>query len=345
MVAKSKSEFHVCPLQPKIIFFQPNIGSPGKEVTVYGVNFDGVIPKNNVIIFNDVIANTIISATETEVHVLVPPMATTGPITVRTSGGEAKGEDEFEVTSPVGHNIGMFFNKRVVVFPSILEGPKNAYAAEVETPARNVKLFYNVRPLSEEEKRSKRTSNAHEFFVFLKASEVPLKAVKSVTYHLHPTFKPPVVRVTSRSNNFGLTLTAWGQFTIGAEVHFYDGQVIRLSKYLSFQGEEPSLSKDYQVGLDNTATPLFVKGDTQWYRFTLYVDALPKIISKILYVEYHLHEKTFDPPNRIGSNQGKKFAVNWVGWGIFEVKADIHFKDGSVDTVPYMLSVKESNPL
>ncbi|MDP6779945.1 MAG: hypothetical protein QGI83_24525, partial [Candidatus Latescibacteria bacterium] len=33
-----------------------------------------------------------------------------------------------------------------------------------------------------------------------------------------------------------------------------------------------------------------------------------------------------------------KFAISWIGWGIFRVKADLYFDDGRVERVSYKLT-------
>lgn len=44
------------------------------------------------------------------------------------------------------------------------------------------------------------------------------KFIKSVTYHLHPTFKPPVIKVTKAP--FLLSRVGWGYFDIKMVIEF-----------------------------------------------------------------------------------------------------------------------------
>jgi hypothetical protein len=62
-----------------------------------------------------------------------------------------------------------------------------------------------------------------------------LDNVERVVYHLHPTFANPEREVTSRANQFELTLQAWGQFTLRADVYLKgSAQPIPLTRYLNF---------------------------------------------------------------------------------------------------------------
>lgn len=62
-----------------------------------------------------------------------------------------------------------------------------------------------------------------------------LDNVERVVYHLHPTFPNPDREVSSRANNFELTLQAWGQFTLRADVYLKASpQPIPLTRYLNF---------------------------------------------------------------------------------------------------------------
>ena len=75
------------------------------------------------------------------------------------------------------------------------------------------------------------------------------------------------------------------------------------------EGQDPSPAEQREIRLANTADSLFVKDNTTYFRFKLFVDASPEALAKILYVEYHLHEGTFDPPKRVGSDAQDKCGV------------------------------------
>lgn len=71
---------------PTITSVDPASAHVGERVTITGTNFDPVNTSNNVVRFNGVQAGSIISATGTQIAVGVPGGATTGPLTVTTSG-------------------------------------------------------------------------------------------------------------------------------------------------------------------------------------------------------------------------------------------------------------------
>ena len=52
-----------------------------------------------------------------------------------------------------------------------------------------------------------------------------MKKIKKVSYYLHPTFKPNILNSTNSDNNFTLSFTNWGIFTIKAKVFFNNSEV------------------------------------------------------------------------------------------------------------------------
>jgi hypothetical protein len=80
---------------PTITGFSPDSGRPGTVVTITGVNFMSS-PTSNSVSFNGISAK-VVAATPTEIQAEVPTGATTGPITVATSGGQTSSPGEFQV--------------------------------------------------------------------------------------------------------------------------------------------------------------------------------------------------------------------------------------------------------
>lgn len=78
-----------------IIDFTPDKGAAGTSVTIYGTGFS-LTPSQNSVSFNGVAA-TVSAASGTQLIVLVPAGATTGPITVTTPIGSAVSANNFEV--------------------------------------------------------------------------------------------------------------------------------------------------------------------------------------------------------------------------------------------------------
>lgn len=61
-----------------------------------------------------------------------------------------------------------------------------------------------------------------------------LDQIASVVYELHPSFRNAIRVVLNRDDGFALTITAWGEFNIHAEIKFKGGRSsIHLSRYLN----------------------------------------------------------------------------------------------------------------
>lgn len=85
-----------------------------------------------------------------------------------------------------------------------------------------------------------------EWSVWIEGEDQALDNVVEVAWHLHPTFSPPVVKTTSRSDKFRLHTSGWGTFEIVAELKLRDGAIQKLKHELElyYPGEdEPVLTK------------------------------------------------------------------------------------------------------
>lgn len=82
---------------PTITSFAPTTATVGTTVTITGTNFD-TTTSGNTVKFNGV-AGTVTSATKTELKATVPPGATSGPISVETSAGQATSATSLTVTA------------------------------------------------------------------------------------------------------------------------------------------------------------------------------------------------------------------------------------------------------
>jgi len=80
--------------------------------------------------------------------------------------------------------------------------------------------------------------NTHRWCMFMSLNQSPeetQKYIKSVTYHLHPTFRPNKIKVEQAP--FLLSRTGWGYFEIDMDVEFQPSTGLgkyRLSHMLSF---------------------------------------------------------------------------------------------------------------
>ncbi len=109
-----------------------------------------------------------------------------------------------------------------------------AFVMEQRQPEYPVNLMHTATAIPLAERRPGFESNAYAVSTWVVASQQTLERIARVTYYLHPTFNPSVVTRDSRSDDFRLSFTAWGQFEIKAKVHFIDGQVKDLSRQLRF---------------------------------------------------------------------------------------------------------------
>lgn len=81
------------------------------------------------------------------------------------------------------------------------------------------------------------------------------------------------------------------------------------------------------IVLKNTSQYERQEGNTHWWRWTAYVDCTePDVLDDISYVEYHLHPSFRNPIVRVQAREGG-FPLRRVGWGVFELRARVVFKD------------------
>jgi len=91
-------------LPPVISSFSPDSARPAETITINGARFDGRAPGRNTVRFarsaesgGGQTTALVTAATQTELTVVVPEDATTGPVTVQTEGGTAVSADNFVV--------------------------------------------------------------------------------------------------------------------------------------------------------------------------------------------------------------------------------------------------------
>jgi len=73
-----------------------------------------------------------------------------------------------------------------------------------------------------------------------------LDEIERVVYHLHPTFPLSDREITDRKRRFVLSVRAWGEFNLSADVYFKGyGRPLTLFRYLNFSaGGSPSSGSD-----------------------------------------------------------------------------------------------------
>ncbi|HEX2492809.1 MAG TPA: IPT/TIG domain-containing protein, partial [Steroidobacter sp.] len=96
MLAISSNAFALAP--PTIATMVPSTAAAGEKITIVGSNFSAT-PVDNVVTFSGAAGAVVDSATPTELVVVVPNNAITGPVTVATSGGTAASSSAFTRSS------------------------------------------------------------------------------------------------------------------------------------------------------------------------------------------------------------------------------------------------------
>jgi transcription initiation factor IIF auxiliary subunit len=78
--------------------------------------------------------------------------------------------------------------------------------------------------------------------------------------------------------------------------------------------------------------------DNQW-KWTAFVTGPPEQIAKIQCVRYTLHPTFTNPVQEVCDMSDPKhpFALSAVGWGVFNLRARIAFKDGSSSDLTHFL--------
>jgi uncharacterized delta-60 repeat protein len=112
---------------PTITSFLPNAGPIGTEVVISGTNFSPV-PTSNDVRFNGISAY-VINSSATSITAIVPPGATSGPISVNVTNNTATSSSNFNVSffsclpsTPLGGSLDPSFNADVqwtVPFPTV----------------------------------------------------------------------------------------------------------------------------------------------------------------------------------------------------------------------------------
>lgn len=88
--------------------------------------------------------------------------------------------------------------------------------------------------------------------------------------------------------------------------------------------------------LTNTSQLLETKGSTSWWRWTAFIKADGgSDLYEIKYVEYQLHSSFKNPIKRVRNPTGG-FVLTMKGWGIFQLKARVVFKEP--DRTPLLLT-------
>jgi len=97
------------------------------------------------------------------------------------------------------------------------------------------------------------------------------------------------------------------------------------------------------IRFDNYAKKIGKRGEYDWYEWMVFVDEDEETLNKIDHVEYLLHP-TFPKPRRLVFDRNAKFALISNGWGQFNLKMRITFKDGTQRDTSYYLDLHKEWP-
>lgn len=88
--------------------------------------------------------------------------------------------------------------------------------------------------------------------------------------------------------------------------------------------------------LDSTSRYLGHQQGKQWFRWKVFVDTSDASLGRIDSVTYYLHP-TFNPNTVTVRNPTSAFALESSGWGTFQIRALVRFKDGNQTTLVHRL--------
>ncbi len=94
------------------------------------------------------------------------------------------------------------------------------------------------------------------------------------------------------------------------------------------------------VKLSNHARWIKKTKDYDWYDWEVFVDETEEKLDEIDHIVYFLHQ-TFPDPVRTIVDKGSGFALKSRGWGEFDLKARVVYKDGKVEHVTYPLDLSK----
>ena len=80
------------------------------------------------------------------------------------------------------------------------------------------------------------------------------------------------------------------------------------------------------IRLTNTSEYVGQRGETDWWKWTAFLEGGKSELDAIKFVEYHLHPGFPNPIRRVRKREGG-FPLTAKGWGVFELTAKVVFAD------------------
>ena len=183
-------------------------------------------------------------------------------------------------------------------------------------------------------------SGRYDWTVFLVAEEPVLNTIDYVEYVLYPSFRHQVRIIHDRETNFALSSNGYGEFNIYVTIVLKDGRKKDIIHWLSLEERSreeieintSSLPEYGEINADNYARYL----NNEVWEWTVFIETDRETLSQIEYVEYILHP-TFPEPVQQVFNRDTKFALTAKGWGTFEIKIRVVFKDSTERYLTHVL--------
>lgn len=97
------------------------------------------------------------------------------------------------------------------------------------------------------------------------------------------------------------------------------------------------------IHLSNSSQPSEeqpTRAEYQYYDWKVFVDEDAQVLESIDHVTYFLHP-TFPNPVRTINDPSTGFALETSGWGEFEIRARVQYKDGSTESTSYKLDLSK----
>jgi len=158
---------------------------------------------------------------------------------------------------------------------------------------------------------------------------INFKNIKRIIYNLDGLlFSNPIQETENSNNNYLISVFSSKESNADAEVYYNDGSVSKVKFKLA-------LKSNVSLMIKNNAK-LIKQGQWEWEAF---ITGNHEEIMNIDHVAYQLNSGFKDPyrqVSRIG-NINKPFMINAKGWGIFNLKAKVYFKDGKTATLEHVL--------
>lgn len=92
----------------------------------------------------------------------------------------------------------------------------------------------------------------------------------------------------------------------------------------------------YEVKATAEATGRLTEGGKPEYRFSVYLNSPPELLSRIRKVTYDFNHPTFTTPHVEEIDPGTMFATHYIGWGCLRnVVVTVFLEDNTVQTIDF----------